>query len=65
MRDKVYVYSKTSLLSIIKEILLNFEVLELGIDVFNNKEFKNNNILIILSADVASKINDNFFEEYF
>ena len=61
MRDKVYVYSKTSLLSIIKEILLNFEVLELSIDVFNNKEFKNNNILMILSDDMASKINDNFF----
>ena len=61
MRDKVYVYSKTSLLSIIKEMLLNFEVLELAIDVFNNKEFKNNNILMILSDDIASKINDNFF----
>ena len=42
-------------------MLLNFEVLELAIDVFNNKEFKNNNILMILSDDIASKINDNFF----
>ena len=61
MKDTLYLYSQTSLFEIIKEMLFNYNIQPFVIDDFNNSNFKNNNVLLLLKDNIASEINKSFF----
>ncbi len=62
MKNTIYLYSQPSLLSIIKEIFFDFEVLTITLDVFDNSDFTHQNI-VLFDAHDFSKINESVFKK--
>ena len=60
MREKIYLYSPTSLFEIVKDMLFDYNITPLATDDISNNNFKNNNILFVLRDDKGSEINKLF-----
>ena len=61
MRETIYLYSENFLLSIVQEILIDYKVTPLTLDHLSNKNFKNNNILLLFKNNLTSEIKEPFF----
>ena len=60
MKNKIYFYSNVSCQNFFKDLLFEFEFLNLSDEFINNKSFKNKNILIAVSDEIKTT-----FEEFF
>ena len=61
MKNIIYVCGESSLLKIVMEILNEYKILPLTLDQLNNKNFKNNNIILFGDRGLETKINKYFF----
>ena len=63
MKDRIYIYTNSSLQNFIKETLFEFDVLMLDKEFFNTNNFINNNVLFMISEDIKISINQSFFSK--
>lgn len=61
MKETLYLYSPKFLFEIIKDMLLNYNIIALTNDEINNNNFKNNNTLLVLKGDGIKNIKKSFF----
>jgi len=60
MKSKIYTYSNTLPHSFVKNIIDEFEAVELINNKINNKNFRNKNIFFIIEKDILKKIYEDF-----
>ena len=61
MKNKIYFYSNVSCQNFFKDLLFEFEFLNLSDEFINNKSFKNKNILIAVSDEIKTTFEEFFF----
>tara|TARA_B110000196_G_C21052260_1_gene617982 strand:- start:576 stop:1184 length:609 start_codon:yes stop_codon:yes gene_type:complete len=61
MKNKIYFYSNVSCKNFFKDLLFEFDLLNLSEEAVNNKSFKNKNILLVVSDEVKITFEKSFF----
>ena len=61
MKNTIYVCAERPLIKIVMEILSDYKITPLTFDQLNNKNFKNNNIILFGNKDFKKKLKKIFF----